>query len=235
MIIKSLEKADNGALVFNAWANALGLNPEHRAEVYAGISGVHRLIDEARRDVAANPELDQALYLGALSNIEAAMHQVPLHVNWGANAPHFAGSNVLALQFVAEQFNRASNELRLDPNAVKQLLNSIDRVIKEVLNADIEAQLRKLLIAALEDARRALIFYRLDGADGLQRVAEGAIGAIILAKDSVEGAWDKKEVAESIKILDAILDLVAKAKPYLALARPAIRALLPGKSNGGAL
>ncbi len=215
----------NNNLTYDAWANVFGIPPEQRTLVLYGIAGVHRLVDEAKAEVQAHPELNQGLYLEAITNIENALAKANLDSSWDSTKISFEGANATALAFVAEQFDRLSAELVVPDDVLAHLRSELEAVIAEILASDLPLELRNLLISNLEDARQAIVFYQLDGIDGLRKAAESAIGAIVVAREA-RAASNKKPFLDYIKIVGDILDVVGKAKPYLSLLKPAVKALL---------
>lgn len=228
-IVKRAGQMNIQTNVYATWAQVFDMPQDQRASVYQAIAGLHRLIDQAKDEVRSHSELRQDLYLGALDNIETAVSAAQFHVNWGSYVGQFQGPNLIALEFVAEQFDRLSSEEVIEASVLGELRKEIERVIEEVLHSAIDKELRDTLISRLEEARHAILFYQLDGADGLRRATEGAIGAMVVVREAATSERGKAPVKSFLAILNLLLDVVAKAKPYAALAKPAIRALLsPG-------
>lgn len=225
-ILKQAVGQPGPTLVFQTWAKVFELDPADRAAVFQAIAGVHRLIDDARDEVRSHPELTQELYLGALGNIETAVTGAQLGNQWGQHSGSFQGSNIIALEFVAEQLDRFSSEAIVDRVTLSELREAIEIVIAEVLNSDIDTELKRVLVHKLEDARRAVLFYTIDGADGLRRAGEAAVGAIIVTRESTKTEQSKKAFGDYIDVVNKIFDVVAKAKPYAVLLKPVVRALL---------
>lgn len=230
-IIKRASGQPGQTLVFPTWGNVFGIPPDDRAAVYAAIAGVYRLVDNARDEVRSHPDLKQDLYLGALSNIEAAITNAQMNAQWGQFVSQLQGSNLIALEFVAEQLDRFSSEQLVEQSLLDELRAMIEKVTNELAASDIDPELRRLLSQKLEDARHAILFYSIDGADGLRRAAEAAVGTVMVMNESAKPEQSKKPFVDYVDAINKMLDIVSKAKPLAALVTSGVRALLTSGSR----
>ncbi len=227
--IKLANAQSGNVTVFTAWATALRISTTDVPAIHDAVGRLFRLLEEAKADVTRNPELDQELYLGSLKTIEAALSNASAAPNnsWAGFQANFQGAPLHALEFVAENFNRLSDEELISPDALSELTAQLDSVIGEVMGSDLDPALKRVLIEKLEDARRALVFYRLDGADGLRRAVENALGMGLVATQLTnEDATSRAIIARYLQVLDGIFNLVSQVKPYVLLMPPVIHRLL---------
>ena len=203
-----------------------GVNATDRAEVYSGIAGLHDLVIRAKKDVSERTELNQDLYVGALSSIDGVVTSLNLGTNWEQYRVQLHGANIIALQFVAEQFDRLTDEVVLQDDELDALREMLDQVVTYITTSVLEKSLKMILLEKLEDSRRAILRYRIDGADGIRRAGEAAVGAIVLAGPAVKAESARESVGRYLDVMNKLVDLVNKAKPLLRLLKPVVKHLL---------
>ena len=226
ILLQAASQINGSTGVFEALAMVFGVKATERAAVFSGIAGLHDLITLAKRDVVERSELNQELYIGALNAVEAVISSLNLGTSWEQYRAQLLGANILALQFVAEQFDRLTDEIAMEADDLDALRGILEEAVAFIAASTMDRSLKVILIEKLEDARRAILRYRIDGADGIRRAGEAAVGAIVLAGPSAQAESARESVGRYLDVVSKLVDLVNKAKPLLGLLRHAAQHLL---------
>ncbi len=209
-----------------AVAMMLGVDPTDHGAVFSGVGSLYQLIETARSEVKSNPELNQQLFLGALDAIGNVVRSINYSTTWEGYRLQFVGGNVIALEFVAEQFDRLTDEIAIKAEEIDALGRLLNEAIAEIASSSVERELKLVLVARLEDARRALLRYQIDGVDGIKRAAEAAIGALVLVGETAKAPSSKAGIERFLEVTTKIVDLVNKARPIAKLLKPVFQRLL---------
>jgi len=217
--------------VLEALAVASGASKSERESGYRTLAELHRLVTSAKTEIQAHPELKQDLYLGSINSVGNVLNGIIPTNPWDTVVQQLA-QPMISLEFCADQLNRLSDEPLLGKAAIQDLLKEIQELEAALLEAQLEPDLTRLLLGKLTEMRGALIKYHIDGAAGLTRAAESAIGGVVKHGDAIKKAGRVKQLLDFLELLIKFDTVVAKLSKYAELAAPVIQRFLP--PGGGA-
>lgn len=191
------------------------------------LAGTFRLIEMAKNEVLRHPELKQTLFMGALNSVENILRTANFSNEWRVIQPQLQ-QTLIGLEFSAERLNWLADEVTIAADDLNSLLAATEDLQKEVLDAEIDADLKSLIVRKLEEIREAILNYRLCGAERLRGAVDSSVGGLVRRADSIQKASKVKEVAAFLDLLTKLDAVASKAWKYAALAGPAIRAFLHG-------
>lgn len=144
---------------------------------------VLRLPKEVRTAVSAIPDLNYNRYLGTMDRIETVL-SVNLAGRWDQVSGQLTDEALARLEFCDELLSRQSRERRVAGDELTTIAADIAQLIEDTLNAnDLDSQLREVIVRRLRDLQRAIDEYRISGPEGLRRMMDAAVGALITDPD----------------------------------------------------
>ena len=225
-MIDSLLAQPDTLKLYGAAAMSVSKEGNDQGAGYRVLGDLYELIGAAKAEVQAHPELNQSLYLPAITDVEAAVRGVEAPHPWGALKPLVKQART-GLAFCADQMNRISGELLIPGEELDEILELATRMLEEVASSDLPSDVKELLRERLEDIRRAVIEYRLHGAEALRRVVDAGVGAVVrcASRPSESGSMER---VRSFLVLIVKLDLAMRAAGHwVALAAPEVAKYLP--------
>lgn len=216
------------------WGEVLGTDPADRTKAYQLLGDFFGLLELAKVEISAHPELKQSLYLGTLEGIEAILVNAHHHSPWNGVLSQLAGSNLRALEFCADQLDRLSLEKEIPQSYLDIVQREVEAVIADLLASSLEQEAKQALIMKLEDVRAAILAYRLRGLDGLRLTTQSAVGALVMSYPRLQRTSKLDIVTKVLDLLVKLATLVEKANLLMPGSGSAIRAMLgPGASSSG--
>lgn len=164
------------------WAKVFEIDPNDAAKLEYCSEEFLFLLRCARREVQRLQVVKHEPYLRVIDFIGARIHQ---HGFWGGPW-HQLGSSLKnpammdLLAVIADSIDSSSQLMALDKKDLDDLLNSINTLMEEVRNSNLENSFRTFLIVRLEELRVAIMHYSISGSEGLRNVVEANIGSILL-------------------------------------------------------
>jgi hypothetical protein len=168
------------------WARVLGVAPDNPAALFRGLAQLTDVTDELESAIKGRPDIDVKLFLGNLPAIRTAIGAMQLEAPWGnQHAPKLTEAAVRDLLYCSNELQRFQPEEKIAPEILDELRKEVDALFNDVLKADIDVELRKVLLTCLESFRRAIAEYRIRGAGGLREAAAKTFGELVLVHDKV--------------------------------------------------
>lgn len=149
----------------------------------AALDGLHSLIKLTRDAVGRLQKVaSRNTYLKALDELSMSVHQYGLlSSQWPLL--HSALTRPLLLNLIAaaaDIIDTESHLLELTKEQQTELLDSAKALLNEIVESEIDRELKVYLIVRLEEVCTAIRHYNIDGSDGLSRVVEANIGGAVL-------------------------------------------------------
>jgi hypothetical protein len=192
------------------WAKLLGLSPDDRAGLFRALAQLADLVREVETAIRTRTDVDANLLLEKLPAIRKAMGLMQLEGAWTAHAQMFTEAAVRDLRFCSIELQRFQPEEKLEEDVLADLGREVDSLTNEVVQAQIDKELRTVLLACLESFRRAIADYRIRGAAGLRDAATKTIGELLLVRDKVD-AHSRPLIRRLLGVAQKSVELAATA------------------------
>lgn len=193
------------------WAQTFGVEAENTAEVLVLHADLIMLIRDARLQLAGIDDLDQALYSRPLDRIEQVFAAANLEAQWGGLANKLDDKAMTGLEHLAEVMSRRKPEKVAEPDELSELLKTVEKLMSDVVGADLPQQLKTVIFESLEDIRHAIKTYKISGIKGLIRSLERAAGAGIVFQSEFRAHNDKPVVERFSGVVGKLNQVVALA------------------------
>ena len=223
-ILERALTAPNGILR-DLWATAFDIRRDETALLFRRLAEMHRLVDEVESAVRSIPAIDHDYYLQNLSALRSAISVVNLERQANDAVSLIHGYLMRDIGFWARHLDQMGFNVIISDEEIKALLADLDKIMDEVRSAQIDDDLRAVVLDGLEGVRRAISEFWLHGTAGLREEVDRAIGRLArYAPDLKQHAKDGW-FAHVFVMLARIDSVVERGKKYLPLVKPVARLL----------
>lgn len=227
----ALEKETNWSAA-QVFCTVFGADHSTRADTYEIFAELYRLVEQARRHVQANPDLNQDLYRGPIEDVFRVLNSVQVDLPWQEFANQLSGAVMRSLEFCAEKMDELTDEAEISFDALAELKKSVEELIDELVASTMDISLRDALLLRLEEIRTVLQRYLLYGVDGLNQATENAIGTAVIKNPSTKSSPETKgNFDRFVSYCKKVGEVTSAAKKLYDLIEPAIQKYLLGTSS----
>ena len=200
----------------NGWEQFFGINITAKTEFLLRLSLFAKLIDEAEEEITSRPELKQDLNLRPIRHTRAALEQGTVALNWMAFRTHLPKA-MESFEYVVETITRLEPSKRIPEDKIKELIEQLDLVRKEIYESDLETSFKRLLVDTITDIVAALDHYRFLSEKEIDAVLARAYGNVVYApsEDVAKSAAMEKYV-DVVNVVRNTVATVREAMPLLA-------------------
>jgi len=145
------------------WARIFGLEESNAEGIFRAYVELLRLLKTAREAVEQLPDIDPNLYVKPFEQLERAFTVRSITTNLRSFKQHLTEGTMTALQFCAHALGKVSDETEVPQATLRKLREQVEALISEVLSAELQYEIRVFLVERLEEIRRAIIYYRING------------------------------------------------------------------------
>jgi hypothetical protein len=187
---------------------------------------LRELVKEAKNDISSL-EVNHNLYLRHYNNIEQIVEIETLYEQRWEEFRRSKLNNVTmeSLEYCLDVLLKHPSENEIKKDDLLWIKEEVDKLTNEVLEKDIEPDLKKVIVSLLESIDLAIIEYKISGIKSFEKLLEQSIGKIILKENLFKNEETKKEVSGLFSIIKKIHDLIKFAKSLTELAEPIIKML----------
>lgn len=223
-LLSSLLNGDRKERVIDAWARILSVSERIEVEVPRRLILLNDLLDDAEQTIMLNPALNHKIYLSCFPQVRIVFS--PLHLQSsreGLILPHLTPEVMARLEFCSEALQHDWSEVEITADDLQVISQDLNELVETVASSDVDIQLRKALLEALESVRISISLYRIYGAKGLKKNLQGLFGLVFTERTALKkGAEKNADVIDRLgKLMDKIDSVSSKAlKVHKALTKP---------------
>jgi hypothetical protein len=206
------------------WAQVFQCEPQDTGAILLGLAALINLVAQAKAATETHVTRNRELFLEPFPKLEAMLSKIALDGAWQSSKAFLDDRTISCLEFGDHELAQHFGTTAMNADLISQFLTDLDRLIQQCVDADIPAELKKLFCKNLEDLRRALIAYRISGADGLQEEIDKVAGSFARNSQLIEQAIKDDEprkltssVFDTVGKLNDSIQLVASVAPYAAM------------------
>lgn len=196
----SLAQHRDGA-VTDVLGQALDVNPRG-VEFHRRVALLVEVAERAQAQVAelaADPS--QELYTEALTAIVPTLQKLDMRENWSNYAAAFSARTLTLLETCERAAARHLNVIPPSEDALKEVLADIQEAINDLLKADVEDEVKQLLLEILREVEGALLAYAISGLAGVRRAMERTLGVVLLYRKTFEQSRAQETIKRIFKAL----------------------------------
>jgi hypothetical protein len=210
------------------WGSVLHVNPANNSELLPAPARLMMLVKEARQSVQELEEINHELYLKPFEQIERAFQHVNLEESWQRFKSQLDDPTMVALAFCADTLSREGGEIQIDSEKLQKFQEEVNSLLEDIIQSDINQELKDFIIRGLEEIRRAIFEYRLGGSEGLRKALEMNLGGMFFNAEEIQKEKRKKVVSRYLEVINTLLNLVTIALNIKQITGPITNLLLPG-------
>jgi len=213
----------------DAWPKVLHAEGASPLELLTLLASVLRLPAEAEAEIRRLDHADHQDLLLWVEPVQQAFSILNMAAHWEAFRGPFDrdASGLVALKIAANMIHRQFPQPIVEPDVLVDLLRQISDVRSEALSAEIDVDLKFLILDHLRQIEFAIETYHLRGATGIREAAETALGALMTRPAVVAKSADVPVTRSFGRVLRRVLLIVSVAADGLTLAQAADQLLLP--------
>jgi hypothetical protein len=208
------------------WANVFGIDPAATGDLLHLMAQLIELLRASRQRIEQVDGVDRDLYFQPIQNLEKAFASLNLDAQWNDFVNKVDNATMVGLAFCSDTLSQRHTEEVIQKEVLDDLLNDVETLVETVVASDLDMALKTVLTENLENIRRAILEYRIRGAEGLLRALEMSVGALLRHRDDFREKSDSDSVSGFWKFLgklDRITGIAVKTKQLFG---PAVAQLL---------
>lgn len=213
-ILSSTIRGDQGLRMLDVWAIAFQLLEVTDVEVVRRLIAMSELLDEVKRLIESNPDINHQRYLGWVPAVKDAIAPLYLQSNRGSViTPNITPEVLTRLEFCDEELRRYYTEEEITQEELSAIVKAVNDLFEMVDTSVQNPTLRLVLLDGLEKVRIAIALYRIHGAKGLKSSLQNLLGIVFTEHESVIA-----EKAENSDVITRLGDLLDKLDSFSAKA-----------------
>lgn len=220
-------QAPNGT-IRDFWANAFDVRRDDTAAIFRNLSMLFGLVDEVEEKLRALDDLDRDYYLKHLPAIRKAIGVTNLDQNANSIAGPLGGMTLRDIGFWARTLSEGQPDVSLNDDELRALADEVDALFEVVRNADIPDELKRVVLAAIEGIRRAIVEFWLRGTAGLRDELDRAVVMFARFRDDFAAHTGESWFQKLCNFLAKADAAAEKGRKYIPLLKQAAKLLPPG-------
>ena len=161
------------------------------------------LINSCQRLVERRPSITQDMHLRQLRRVRNAIFRASAQ-NWGTFRTNFNEDFMMSLQWAAQDMSTHWYEETIPQGELAGIQSEIEALSERVVASGLDTSLKTILLDGLEAIRKAILDYRVTGADGIRQAVDSNIGGVARHIQEFREVSDNKDK----EVVDAVLRLV---------------------------
>ncbi len=207
----------------NAWAAMFQVPATDTGNILQLTAQMIVLLKEAKEAVGQLKGVNPSLYTKHFARIEQAFATYNLEAGWTSFTNYLDEPTMQALELAADLVSHQHPEPLIDQKQLAELLAEVNNLLENVLNSDVDVNLKNVFTECLEKIRRAVVEYRLRGASGLRDALDNSVIILARHKDIVEREAKGNPIASSFfVVLSNLSSLITVGSPLIPLLTPFI-------------
>lgn len=172
-------------------------------------------------------EDQKSVHFGQLQDVKSALAQSN---NWEQMSSKLDKNFVRNFYWAAEEMSHHWDEYGIKEEDLANLQSEIDKITSEIVDSDLDARLKTVLITGLNGVRQAILEYRIHGAEGLRQSLDRIITDMLRYREEFDAASAKNTTQESIKncfkFIQKVDNLVSTGLKIKKIAGPSIKGIM---------
>ena len=195
------------------WASVFSISEKEAAgRVFYDLGLLHHLTYAIEDRIRRIPDINIELFLRAIPAVRLALSPIQMNASFGETAgKHLNAGTMTALEFAANELAKDHHEDPIPPEDLTAIRDQALQLLEDVRIADIDSDLRTLLMDLLVTMIRCVDEYRIRGAAGLRDVVAFSVGQFILNHDLFEKTKKEPVVQRFYKLVGRVSTVVSAA------------------------
>ena len=229
-------------------ASAFGVSPDDQLAFFHGFAQLFQLLNEAETQMSnlvTLRTLEPNDYLPPFIRIREALTLMSKNVEapWTERRDSIQDVDLTTLRICADFIPSTEQEDVIPADQLAKIASDIDELTEDVVDSNIDRELREIIVNHLQESKRAIVDYRIRGAVRIREAGIFGLGTSILIANQISidqrnGKAVEADVETKLRkywaIVNTLLTLASsalKAQPVLEGALKALPLLLGSGSH----
>lgn len=230
-LLSSARKQNGKRPSGEVWATVLNIELSNQGELLVRIADMIHLVDKVKRSITNLNDANHNLLLERIHNVETIFTNLNFNQAWEVNQKYLDETTMYSLRVCSDVLSKGIGNKEVSEEELKKIQSSVEELLNSTLNAEIDSELKSIVIENLEAIRKSIIGYRINGVDGMRQALEKSIGATIMHKKLREEFSKDKDANPFVQkyrsVLGNLFRLVSESAMSVALEAGIEKFLLP--------
>lgn len=227
-------KPETGVTPRAAWCSVFDISnvdsDEALFSVLECLVALRRLFNETVDLLKQAHNIDEELFVTPVERLARVVDLNKLHADWEDYWRYIHPTDIHSLHycehFLAGHPEQQENEI---PDAeLQEILSEINNLYESIMALSLPIELKKTLLDLIQEIRKAIHLYRVNGAEAFRDALTRSMGIIVANKETLEENKEVGEVQSLMNMLvriDKMYTFAMKVKPLLEAAANIVPAL----------
>ena len=187
------------------------------------------IVDSCEQVIGQEQAINQDLYLKQITEVKRALSLLSMNSgSWRAFLTILNDSLMVSLLLMSESISFYGGEEVIPEEELASLQSDIEDLVNKVVDSDIDADIKSVLLEGLEAVRQAILNYRVSGAEGIRNAVDRNIGSYARHKEEFDRASENegKEVIYDYKrFINEVNATISTVLKFRQLTEPAAQVL----------
>ena len=213
-------------LAHNVWLRA------YRLDELGFLQKLHELmfiVDSCEQVIGQEQAINQDLYLKQITEVKRALSLLSMSSgSWESFQAILNDSLMVSLLLMSENISFHGGEEVIPEEELASLQFDVEALVNKVVDADIDVNIKSVLLEGLEAVRQAILNYRIFGAEGIRNAVDRNVGSYARHKEEFERASENKgkEVIYDYKrFINEVNAIISTMLKFRQLTEPAAQVL----------
>jgi hypothetical protein len=185
----------------HAMRTVLGVKENDHSGLLRYLSFVWELPGEVERRIRRIEDLEHGTYLSWKPNVMGAFTNLNLQGRIQDFQTQIKPEDLARLEFCDERLSRKMPDNPMDEEALAGLLEDVSSLIGEVVDADIDHQLKEYVLRRLDAIERAIQAHKYAGTQPLREAVDAALGNIVFNREIARKVGENPTTSRLWKVL----------------------------------
>lgn len=212
VVIDKLKKA-NKDNAMKAFSEVFSIPEDNKCEIYNKYASLFNMSSDAKRLIYSLDLKKSEKYIKTIDDTVEGFSKIDLQKSYLAMSDfnnHFDKNLITSLDFCAEMISNNIEENEIDDEKLKEISKEVEDLINEILNLQINRDIKNLCIYNLKNIKDAILNYKLFGSDSINVNIQTCLGSMMLNSKKVKNSSEKNIFEKIFKVIiniDALLNL----------------------------
>lgn len=214
-----IEKGGTDDKINDVLAEVFGIQPDNRLELFNIYVELLQLVRTSKSAVENLHGVDNDLYIRPFERLERGFSILSLNNKWLQLREYLDDSTLTALMFCSDTLSNRIGEKSISNKEIAKLQKEVEALLDTMVTIKLDDSLRTFLIDRLEHIRKAILYYRIKGADGLKEALENTIGSMYLFRTEKEEENHEKDDSAMNKVKKTFIQIIEHLSKLVSFAK----------------
>lgn len=209
-------------LVRDAFSQVFNIDAGDTSKILLIQSDLIKLSQNVKETISSQEDMGSAVYKKPFKKIEAILSKLTLDSQWAVHSDQLDETTLYGLEVCADILLKKNKNCKLTEDQISDFLREIEKITEKLINSTIPDNLKEVFIKNLENIRKTILTYKINGIDGIQPAIEQSYGTLVTYKKALS-TLDKNDtstIIDFVKFCDHINKGILTARNVTELISP---------------